>query len=63
MLHREFLRLLRLRKMRDSGEIWRKSMIKMPDLDGIDMIPDLTFRFLMTMEKFCVIMFFMWSLL
>ena len=40
-----------------------KSMIKMPDLDGIGMTPDLLFRFLMTMERFCAIMCFMWSLL
>ena len=36
---------------------------KMPNTAGIDMIPDLPFQFLMMMEKFCVIMFFMWSLL
>ena len=33
-----------------------KNMIRMPDLDGISMSPDSHFRFLMTMEKFCVIM-------
>ena len=31
---------------------------KMPDLDGIDMILALPFRFLMTMERFYVIMCF-----
>ncbi len=33
------------------------------DLDGTGMIHDLPFRFLMTMERFCAIMCFMWSLL
>ena len=56
----EMIEIAENKRFRENLE---KNMIKMPDLDGIGMIQDLLFRFLMTMERFCTIMCFMWSLL
>lgn len=41
------------------GKIWKENMIKMQNMAGIDMIPDLQYRFLMKIMMFCDIMYFM----
>ena len=41
------------------GKIWKENMIKMRNMAGIDMIPDLQYQFLMKIMMFCGIIYFM----